>query len=102
MSEVPTGAAGGSSFQMLCLWKPIFSENPVKSIHKLRSSYASLLLSMHCPKKAVQDQLGHAEITTTLEHYHFNPFKDSRKHICSKTQVSFCITRSYYPDRINY
>ncbi len=52
---------------------------PVLSMHKLRSTYASTMLALGCPEKAVQDQLGHVEITTTQKHYNFNPYRRSER-----------------------
>ncbi len=57
---------------------------PVLSMHKLRSTYTSAMLASNCPEKVVQDQLGHAEISTTQQHYNFNPFLTSEKAIIFK------------------
>lgn len=45
-----------------------------RSMHKLRKTYASYLLSQNVPEKLVQEQLGHADITTTQRAYHYNIF----------------------------
>lgn len=47
---------------------------PERSMHKLRKTYASYLLSQNVPEKLVQEQLGHADITTTQRAYHYNIF----------------------------
>ncbi len=47
---------------------------PERSMHKLRKTYASYLLSLNVPEKVVQEQLGHADITTTQRAYHYNIF----------------------------
>lgn len=45
-----------------------------RSMHKLRKTYASYLLSQNVPEKLVQEQLGHADISTTHRSYHYNIF----------------------------
>lgn len=45
-----------------------------RSMHKLRKTYASYLLSQGVPEKLVQEQLGHADISTTQRAYHYNIF----------------------------
>jgi integrase len=49
---------------------------PVRSMHKLRKTYASYLLSVGKPEKLVQQQLGHSDIRTTQRAYHYNIFDD--------------------------
>lgn len=46
---------------------------PVRSMHKLRKTYASFLLSLpNIDEKVVQSQLGHADISTTRKCYQYN------------------------------
>lgn len=47
---------------------------PVLSMHKLRKTYASVLLASGYSDKLVQTQLGHADIATTQTHYNYNPY----------------------------
>lgn len=62
---------------------------PVLSMHKLRSTYASTMLASGCPEKAVQDQLGHVEITTTQKHYNFNPYQKSERNAIFRDKSIF-------------
>lgn len=52
---------------------------PVRSMHKLRKSYCSVLLAQGIPEKLVQEQLGHADISTTQKAYHYNVFDTDEK-----------------------
>ena len=45
---------------------------PVRSMHKLRKTYASYLLYIGKSETTVQEQVGHADIKTTREHYEYN------------------------------
>ncbi|MDD7025871.1 MAG: tyrosine-type recombinase/integrase [Lachnospiraceae bacterium] len=45
---------------------------PVKTMHKIRKTYASTLLHNGVNVSIVKDMLGHADETTTLRHYIFN------------------------------
>ncbi len=47
---------------------------PVLSMHKLRKTYASVLLARGISEKIVQEQLGHADLATTHKHYNYNPY----------------------------
>lgn len=47
-----------------------------RSMHKLRKTHSSYLLSENVPEKLVQKQLGHADISTTQRAYHYNIFDD--------------------------
>lgn len=51
----------------------------VRSMHKLRKSYCSVLLAQGVPEKLVQEQLGHADISTTQKAYHYNVFDTDEK-----------------------
>ena len=62
---------------------------PILSMHKLRSTYASTMLALGCPEKAVQDQLGHVEITTTQKHYNFNPYQKSERNAIFREKSIF-------------
>lgn len=48
---------------------------PVLSMHKLRKTYTSVLLATGYAEKVVQEQLGHADISTTQKHYNYNPYR---------------------------
>ena len=50
---------------------------PVKTMHKIRKTYASTLLHNGVNISIVKDLLGHADETTTLKHYIFNTEEDS-------------------------
>ena len=50
-----------------------------KSPHKLRKTYASILLDNGVDKNLVIQQMGHAEIDTTEKHYHKNMKNYDRK-----------------------
>lgn len=45
---------------------------PVKTMHKIRKTYASTLLHNGVNISIVKDMLGHADETTTLKHYIYN------------------------------
>ncbi len=50
---------------------------PVKTMHKIRKTYASTLLHNGVNVSIVKDLLGHADETTTLKHYIFNIEEES-------------------------
>lgn len=50
---------------------------PVKTMHKIRKTYASTLLHNGVNVSIVKDMLGHADENTTLKHYIFNIEEDS-------------------------
>ena len=52
---------------------------PVLSMHKLRKTYASVLLASGFADKVVQSQLGHADIATTQNHYNYNPYLEDEQ-----------------------
>lgn len=45
---------------------------PVKTMHKIRKTYASTLLHNGVNLSIVKDMLGHADEATTLKHYIYN------------------------------
>ena len=45
---------------------------PVKTMHKIRKTFASTLLHNGVNISIVKDMLGHADESTTLKHYIFN------------------------------
>jgi integrase len=49
---------------------------PVKTMHKIRKTYASTLLHNGVNLSIVKDMLGHADESTTLKHYIFNTETD--------------------------
>lgn len=50
---------------------------PVKTMHKIRKTYASTLLHNGVNVSIVKDMLGHADENTTLKHYIFNTEEES-------------------------
>lgn len=50
---------------------------PVKTMHKIRKTYASNLLHNGVNVSIVKDMLGHADETTTIKHYIFNIEEES-------------------------
>jgi integrase len=50
-----------------------------RSTHKIRRSYASKLLSEKVDTAIVQNQLGHEQISTTQNYYHYEIASDSSK-----------------------
>ena len=51
---------------------------PIRSMHKLRKTYASYLVHIGKDEKMVQEQLGHSDIKTTREHYQYNLLDDDQ------------------------
>lgn len=47
-----------------------------RSTHKVRKTYASLLLSKNIDDVIVQNQMGHKEVSTTRKYYYFNIKQD--------------------------
>lgn len=73
----PSDKHEGSWMRSYCFDKTIRKvcrqcDIPVRSMHKLRKTYASYLLSQGIDEKIVQTQLGHADIITTRRCYHYN------------------------------
>lgn len=48
-------------------------------INKACISYCSVLLAQGVPEKLMQEQLGHADISTTQKAYHYNVFDTNEK-----------------------
>ena len=55
------------------------SEIEPRSTHKLRRSYASMLLGAGVDTAVVTNQLGHTEIATTEKYYHYDIEDDAEK-----------------------
>lgn len=53
-----------------------------KSPHKIRATYATILLDSHVDNKLITQQLGHTNISCTEDHYHRN-----RRSIDAKRQI---------------
>lgn len=53
-----------------------------KSPHKIRATYDTILLDANLDKRFIQDQMGHANITTSEKYYHRN-----RKSIEKKIEI---------------
>ena len=45
-------------------------EIPVRSPHKLRKTYGTILLDNHVDSKVIEKQMGHTDVLTTELHYH--------------------------------
>ena len=43
-----------------------------RSLHKVRKTYASVLLDSGCSEKLIMHQMGHTDIRTTLGHYYYD------------------------------
>lgn len=52
---------------------------PVRSPHKIRKTYGTILLDNHVDSKVIEKQMGHTDISTTETHYHRDRKKDSQK-----------------------
>lgn len=50
-----------------------------RSTHKVRKTYASLLLSNHIDESIVLNQMGHKNISTTHSYYHYDIAEDQTK-----------------------
>lgn len=51
----------------------------VKSPHKVRKTYGTILLDNGIDRKLIEDQMGHTSVTTTEKCYHINRKKENRK-----------------------
>lgn len=51
-----------------------------RSTHKIRKTYASLLLANNIDESIVLNQMGHKDISTTQSYYHYNIADDSTKY----------------------
>lgn len=57
---------------------------PSRSTHKIRKTYGSKLLQNDVDSAIVTKQMGHKDISTTQNYYHYDITTDSkRKHIIS-------------------
>ncbi len=52
---------------------------PVRTLHKIRKTYASILLDAGVSEKIVTSQMGHTDITTTRGFYYKNRFSEAEK-----------------------
>ena len=58
---------------------------PERSSHKIRKTYASILLSNQVDDRLITSQMGHTDIATTQGSYYFNRNSEKqRKEIISK------------------
>ena len=64
---------------------------PERSMHKLRKTYSSYVLTqkdLGITDKLVQEQLGHADISTTHQAYHYNIFDEEEQvNVLSKVKI---------------
>ena len=57
---------------------------PERSTHKIRKTYASILLSNRVDERLITMQMGHTDIATTKGIYYFNrKSKDANKNVIS-------------------
>lgn len=71
------------------LYKLCDLENiPRRSIHKARKTYASTLHKEKVPDKLIQQQLGHKQFSTTMEHYIYNSYTDEESISIIKKAIS--------------
>ncbi len=52
---------------------------PVKTLHKIRKTYASMLLDAGVSEKIVTSQMGHTDIATTRGFYYKNRYSEAEK-----------------------
>jgi len=54
-------------------------EIPVKSPHKVRKTYGTILLDSHVDSQFIQEQMGHTDIACTERYYHYNRKSSEQK-----------------------
>ena len=59
-----------------------YIEIPPRSLHKIRKTYATILVDAGCDDSLIRDQMGHTDIRTTLGHYYYR-----RKNLKENTRV---------------
>jgi len=52
---------------------------PVKRLHKMRRTYASMLLDAGIPESIITNQMGHTDIATTRGYYYKDRHSDDEK-----------------------
>ena len=62
---------------------------PERSTHKIRKTYASVLLSSGVDEKLVTSQMGHTDISVTKNIYYFNRDKEAEKKIAISNAINF-------------
>ena len=65
-----------------------------RSLHKVRKTYASVLLDSGCSEKLIMHQMGHTDIRTTLGHYYF----DRKGRDVNVQAVNDAFSNIYYPE----
>lgn len=62
---------------------------PERSTHKIRKTYASVLLSSGVDEKLVTSQMGHTDISVTKNIYYFNRDKEAEKKMAISNAINF-------------
>ena len=62
---------------------------PERSTHKIRKTYASVLLSAHIDDKLVTSQMGHTDISMTKDVYYYNRQSEQKKREEISKVISF-------------
>lgn len=63
---------------------------PVRSPHKLRKTYGTILLDNHVDSKVIERQMGHVDISTTKLHYHRDRKRTQQKRDIINSIAEFC------------
>lgn len=67
---------------------------PVRSCHKLRKTYCSELLELGVSEKLVQEQMRHADISTTKNHYYYSTKVETEKRQQLNSCSRLCVASS--------
>jgi integrase len=62
---------------------------PERSTHKIRKTYASILLSNRVDERLVTSQMGHTDISTTRGSYYFNRNSEDKNKETISSVISF-------------
>lgn len=62
---------------------------PERSTHKIRKTYASVLLSSGVDEKLVTSQMGHTDISVTKDIYYFNRDKEADKRMAISNAINY-------------
>lgn len=62
---------------------------PVRSMHKLRRTYGTLLINSHLEDSLILSQMGHTSIETTRKYYYYDNIEDTKKRTAISQTVTF-------------